>query len=362
MSKYYSLRNINKKNAVYNMIIGERSNGKTYATLKYGLEQFFKDRSQIAVVRRWKEDIRASRVTTLFNGHIENGEIEKLSNGEYAGVTFYNGAFYVCNYDEETGRPIYNENDRLGYAFALSDMEHNKSLSYPNIRTIIFDEFLTKHLYLNDEFVLFMNTISTIVRKRTDVKIYMLGNTVSKYSPYFEEMGLNHVQDMEQGTIDVYSYGDSKLTVAVEYCKSNDSSKENSFYFAFNNPKLAMITGGAWEMDMYPHLPIKYTPKNVLLEYYIDFNDKLYTCEIVLVGEVTFTYIHRKTTDLHHNKNDIIYTTEHYPDLNYSRNIFKPINKVQERIKWYYMTDRVYYQNNSVGDEINTMLKIMSKQ
>src|SRR5690606_4040116 len=111
----------------------------------------------------------------------------------------------------------------------LSDTEHNKSISYPRVEIIFFDEFITKHLYLNDEFILFMNTISTIVRQRTNVTIYMCGNTVDKYCPYFKEMGLNHVHKMEQGTIDVYRYGNSKLTVAVEYCASTKRKKKNNF-------------------------------------------------------------------------------------------------------------------------------------
>ena len=37
--EFYSLDNILKNNAHYNIIIGERSNGKTYACLKYGLEK-----------------------------------------------------------------------------------------------------------------------------------------------------------------------------------------------------------------------------------------------------------------------------------------------------------------------------------
>ena len=32
-------------------------------------------------------------------------------------------------------------------------------------------------------------------------------------------------------------------------------------YFAFNNPKLQMITSGAWEMAIYPHNKVKYKPK-----------------------------------------------------------------------------------------------------
>ena len=238
--KFYTLDKIKKKNAVYNVIFGERSNGKTYAVLKEGIEQYLKTGGQIGIVRRWKEDITGKRASGIFNSMNENGEITKLSNGEFTGVTYWNGRFFLCNYDEK-GKAIYSDGDCIGYAFALSDTEHNKSISYPKITTIMFDEFLTKHTYLNDEFILFMNTISTIVRQRTDVKVYMLGNTVNKYCPYFAEMGLNHILKMEQGTIDIYRYGDSELTVAVEYCKSTQSSKENNFYFAFNNPKLEMI-------------------------------------------------------------------------------------------------------------------------
>ena len=38
--KFYTLTKIKRKKAVYNMIFGERSNGKTYATLYEGLEKF----------------------------------------------------------------------------------------------------------------------------------------------------------------------------------------------------------------------------------------------------------------------------------------------------------------------------------
>ena len=50
--KFYSLKNILKKGAQYNMIFGERSNGKTYAALKYGLQQYCEHGKQIAILRR----------------------------------------------------------------------------------------------------------------------------------------------------------------------------------------------------------------------------------------------------------------------------------------------------------------------
>ncbi len=356
--KFYSLNNILKKECTYNVIFGERSNGKTYSVLKYGIETYFKTGGQLAIVRRWKEDIIGRRATDIFNAINANDEISKISNGKYTGITYYASKFYLCNYDEN-GKPIYSlDNDCIAYTFALSETEHNKSISYPKIETILFDEFMTKHIYLNDEFVLFMNTISTIVRQRTNIKIFMCGNTVNKYCPYFSEMGLTHILEMKQGAIDVYTYGDSELKVAVEYCTNLQSGKKNNFYFAFNNPKLHMITGGAWELDIYPHLPIKYKPKNIIFTYFIEFNNQLFQCEIIDVNSEMFTFIHKKTTMIQNPNNDLIYTLEYNYKLNYSRNIYKPISSLQKRILWFFQTERVFYADNETGDAISNYLKI----
>jgi len=357
--KYYSLDRILRHDAIYNVIIGERSNGKTYAVLRYAIDRYFNGHGgELAILRRWQEDIRGKRASGIFNAVVQNGEVKKLSKGEFEGIHYYAGRFYFCNYDEN-GKPIYNaETDLFAYAFALSDTEHNKSISYPKVRTILFDEFLTRGVYLPDEFVLFMNTISTIVRERDDVKIFMLGNTVNKFCPYFKEMGLNHVQKMEQGSIDVYTYGNSPLTVAVEYCSSLNVSKDSDIYFAFDNPKLKMITSGAWELDIYPHLPVKYTPKDIIFVYFIIFDGQIYQAEIVEVDNEMFTYIHRKTTPIQDEDKDIIYSLEHSHKLNWNRSIFKPTTEIGRRIAEFYRLDKVFYQDNEVGDAINNYLKI----
>lgn len=358
--KYYSLNKINKKNATYNVIFGERSNGKTYATLKQALENYFDNGSQFAYIRRWSVDVQPKRMNNLFNAIIEDGYLEKLSGGKFTAIFYRTGRFYLCTYNDK-GKPIYNEEDIIGYAFSLSENEHNKANSYPRVTTIIFDEFLTNKIYLPDEFILFMNTVSTIVRQRTNVKIYMLGNTVNKYCPYFKEMGLTNILSMKQGSIDLYTYGDSKLKVAVEYADSKKKFKKNNFYFAFNNPKLKMITGGAWELNIYPHAPIKWLPKNIIFTYFIDFNDNIYQCEIINKDTNVFTYIHEKTTPIKNPDKDIIYTLEYNPKINYNVNILKPLTDYQNKITWFYTHDRVYYQNNNVGDAINNYLKICKR-
>ena len=362
MSKFYSLNAINKKNATYNVIFGERSNGKTYATLKQGVIDYYKNGGQMAYVRRWKEDITGRRASRLFSALCENGEIQKITNNEFTGVHYWAGKWYLCTYDD-SGKAIYSDQDIICFSFALSDGEHDKSTSFPKIQTIIFDEFLTNKIYLNDEFVLFMNTVSTIVRKRDDVKIYMLGNTVNKYCPYFVEMGLEHIQKQKQGTIDVYKYGESKLTVAVEYCASvqDKNSPTVNKYFAFNNPKLEMITGGAWELSIYPHLPYKYKPKDVVLTYYIEFNDNIYACEIIELGDLAFTYVHTKTTPIKDPDNQLIYTLDYNPKPNYNRNLFSPMNKVQTRVLWFFKHDKVFYQNNNIGDAIKNYIKTCTR-
>lgn len=358
--KYYSLNKINKKNATYNVIFGERSNGKTYATLKQVLENYFSDGSQFAYIRRWSVDVQPKRMNNLFNAIIEDGYLEKLSGGKFTAIFYRTGRFYLCTYNDK-GKPIYNEEDIIGYAFSLSENEHNKANSYPRVTTIIFDEFLTNKIYLPDEFMLFMNTVSTIVRQRTNVKIYMLGNTVNKFCPYFKEMGLTNILTMKQGTIDVYTYGETKLKVAVEYADSKKKFKKNNFYFAFNNPKLKMITGGAWELNIYPHAPVKWLPKNIMFTYFIDFNDSLFQCEIINKDDNVFTYIHEKTTPLKNPDKDIIYTLDYNPKINYNVNILKPLNEYQNKITWFFTHDRVYYQNNNVGDAINNYLKICKR-
>lgn len=354
---YYDISHILQADAQYNLIIGERSNGKTYGALKHAIDEYFNGNGgQLGIIRRWQEDIRGNRASDIFSALMENDEISYLSNGEFTGIKYYASKFYFCNYNED-GKPIYNENDIFAHAFALSDTEHNKSISYPRIKTIVFDEFLTRGTYLPDEFVLFMNTISTIVRQRRDVSIFMLGNTVNKFSPYFKEMGLSHIPNMKQGTIDIYSYGDSDLRVAVEYCATMNKSKGSNVYFAFDNPKLNMITSGAWELDLYPHIPVKYGHRDIDLIYFIKFDDNIYQCEVVEKDGEMFTYIHDKTTPIKDDDNDIIYSLEFSHKMNYARNILKPVTELGKSIKWFFVTDKVFYQDNSVGDAINNYLK-----
>lgn len=360
--KFYDLKHILEKGCQYNIIIGERSNGKTYATLEYAIRRWWDKGEQSAYIRRWKEDYRGKRGQQVFSGHENSGIISEITDGTYDRVKYYSGKWYLAYHDEELDKLVTQE-EPFCYAFALSDMEHDKSTSYPNITTIIFDEFLTRQYYLPDEFVVFMNTLSTIIRHRDNVKIFMLGNTVNKYCPYFKEMGLRHVPEMEIGKIDIYTYGDSKLKVAVERCKSpNKEGKKSDMYFAFDNPSLSMITGGAWEIAIYPHCPRKYTPRDIIFTFFINFNDELLQCEIVQLEDCCFLFIHRKTTPIQDEDNDIIFSELYDPRPNHFRNIRKGSSDIERKIGQFFRSDKVFYQDNEVGEVVRNYLQYCASE
>lgn len=354
--KYYSLKNILERNAQYNLIIGERSNGKTYSVLKYGLERAIKNGEQMAIVRRWQDDFRGKRGASMFDALVNNGEISKISGGEWTNVYYFGGRWYFCRYDDKENRVT--SEFPFAYAFAISSVEHDKSTSYPKISTVLFDEFLTRSAYLPDEFVLFMNVLSTIIRERDNVKIFMLGNTVNKYCPYFAEMGLSHIKEMKPGDIDVYQYGESNLTVAVEFTASPNKSKPSNIYFAFDNPKLSMITGRGdiWEIAVYPHKPCKFAPKDIQYVFFILFNGDVLQCEIVTVDNMGFVFIHRKTTELKSPDTDLIFSPDFDARPNWRRKLTKPVTPLEKRIAYFFQTDKVFYQDNEVGEIVRNYL------
>ena len=367
--EYYSLDKILKKNTQYKVIFGKRSNGKTFAVLERGLKLFFQKGIEMAYIRRNREDMLGKNGQTLFNNLVELGLIEKYSKGVWTDVYYYGKRWYFCRYEEDGKghRQRITDEKPFCYGFVLSGQEHDKSTSYPRVGLIVFDEFLSRSNYLPDEFILFMNTISTIARNRTDVEIFMLGNTVNKYCPYFAEMGLKNVKNMKTGTIDVYKYGESNLRVAVEYTSpTTGSTGQGNVLFAFNNPKLQMITHGDWELDIYPHLPYHYEKEDIIYTYFIEFDGEILQCEIIRGGtdfesgkrvNAVITYIHQKSTEIKFPERDVIFN----PEISHLRNrytkITKPVDKRTTKIAECFKLDKVFYQNNEVGEIVNNYLK-----
>lgn len=151
--------------ALINFLLGARGYGKSYGAKKLVIKDFLKDGSQFIYLRR--RDSELKEVTfSLFNDINLNNEFEK--------PVIYDSDGFL--YDGK----------QCGYCMALSKAADYKSSSYPEVKTIIFDEVLTdkKPGYLLNEPERLLDFMETIFRMRDNVRIFMLSNSISLNNPY----------------------------------------------------------------------------------------------------------------------------------------------------------------------------------
>lgn len=352
-TQYTDVRRLLKSHpaAKYYVVYGERSNGKTYSSLAHVLDRYYGDGSQFAYIRRWGEDIRPKNLLNLFQGLERDGYIRKLS-GEYDLIEYRQNRFWPYRQVEDAKGGIDKvvAEEPLGYAYDLNSSEHIKSNDFPKIKTIIFDEFMARKGYLPNEFILFMNLLSTLIRDKDDVTIIMLGNPVNRYCPYFTEMGLEHIKDMKPGDVQEYTYGESGLSVVVEYTgsKKRASRKASDVYFAFDNPELKMITTGDWEIAPYPRLPRKYRPKDVAFTFFVDFDKDVLHCDIVVDEEGEFIFVHPKTTPI--RDGEVVFCT--VPDGRHDHivGLFSSRSRISSVIKVLINNNAIFYSDNVCGE------------
>lgn len=359
-SSWYSLKNIKKNKSLWNLIFGRRSNGKTTEVLIEGLRVFFKTGGKLAIIRRLREDFQLpKRSRDLCNllfakGVIDEypeGVVQTLSNNKYNTIV-YRGLEWRLGFQDQDGK-IVRKSEPFAIGFGLNVSKSDKGLTNMGFETILFDEFISDTGYLPDEFVKLCNLISTLVRDKAKARIYLVGNTVNMYCPYFREMGLSHVREMKPGEIKLYTYGKSKMTTSVEYSDAKNNGLESDIYFdAFDNPKLRMITDGSWEMDNYPRRPCKYRPIDVLYTSYIYFDEAYYMCEIVGVSNMFFMYISHIDKEPVVTDDILVYSTEDSPYPNYKKNIMKPVSRVEKQIYNLFRQDKIFYDDNTTGEAV----------
>ena len=361
---YYQLDRIFKAapEAKYYVIWGERSNGKTFSVCEYAIDKYIATGEQMAIIRRLDENFKGKYGSNMFDNFIFNPDrgniIEAKTKGKYNSVKYNSRKWYFVHRDEE-GSIDLADPEPFAFAFSLAQEEKYKSLAFPKITTILNDEFISMSGgYLTDEFLYFTSILSTIIRKRDNVKIFLCANAIPSYNPYIIEMGLTRFKKQEKGTIDISHYGNSKLVVAVEHTGTAQETKgkKSDVYFAFDNPRLKMITEGDFMLALYPHAPFKWIPKEVRFIYFIQFDGEIFQCEIIHHQRQWITFIHEKTTPIKDPDKALIYKQDIDPRPNYSRNILKPANELQNAVARFFAIEKVFYQDNRVGEQINQYL------
>lgn len=364
--KHYTLDNIKKHNANINMIIGEKSNGKTYACKLEILKRFFKGEGKGAYIRRTDEDFKKGRADRIFADMVKNkngvSEVEKLSKGMYNTIKFMVNGWYLgkeyttIDKKGEYIQKVDYQDKPFCYAFSINNAEHTNGQSYLEITTIFFDEFTTKKTYLVDEFSQYNILLSNIIRDRDNVIIYMCGNTVDKHCLYFREMGLYNILKMEQGKIDIYKFNtedERQLLVAVEYCNTSAGKpKKSDLYFSFDNPTLKMIKKGEWDLNIYPHLKGRFIEENIIFQFLVKYNELwvkgyiyLYNDDIVLFFTPCKNPFITDDTLIFRNDDLIRKYDRRFIRNGGTGRVYRLINKCLD-------SDKVYYATNDTGDII----------
>lgn len=154
-------------NALFNLIIGNRSSGKSYGMKKRAIKNFIDKGQQFVYLRRFAD------------------ELDKTKN-EYFNDIVFNNEFPDCKIEFEDGCYLLN-GQVMGYAMALTKAKDYKSTSYPNVWLIIFEEFIIEEngytRYLKNEVEVFLGLYMSIDRYR-GCKVFFLGNNFTMFNPY----------------------------------------------------------------------------------------------------------------------------------------------------------------------------------
>ena len=338
----------------YNVAVGQRSNGKTYDIIDKAVEIFIKENIPSVYLRRWDEDLTIKNIFKLCDVHLPT--LLHLSNGKYNKFMYTSRTFYMC-YENEKGE-IENKSDPFLYCYSLNTWEHRKGQDIGNIYYIIFDEFISRGKYIENEYEIFMNVLSSLIRFRDTAKIVMIANTVSKYCPYFDHFKID-IKKIKQGTISKFVYG--QTTLALEYCSANNvTSKVNKKYFDFPNKKLDMIKRGVWEIDSYARLLNDvYKKCDKLNHIYINFSDVFLKWELLETNDNLISFIRPVTENEIENEHYIITSDVDYLTFNkYSYAIF-PKSKIIDLLLNTYDAKKMFYSTDDVGDMFENFLKQM---
>ena len=274
-TKYFETENLVEKypKARYYYILGGRSTGKTFSTVRKSIRDAIKGKGDFAYIRRYKESMQTAFMQALFSVH--NDFVSTLTHGEWNKIVYWRRRIWLERWEpDETGNLTKKarKQNPIGVTCCLNTWETEKGADFGferGIINIIFDEALSKGgKYLPDEWTIFQNVISTLVRDRweNDTKIYLLSNPISKWTnPYFRNMGITKALIEKPGITEI-KYPDEKGNTAMSAIfayigeiseVATNADKVHNTFFAFPNSKgkSKSITYGFWEMEDSSRLP-----------------------------------------------------------------------------------------------------------
>lgn len=286
--EYYSLDRILKEDADYNIIIGEKGNGKSYQIktrralgnylesvsdkVRDILPECFKDGKRFMLLRRLREEISNDQVMNYF----KDLNISKITDGKYSTINCYRKKIYFANLDSD-GKV--KNGELIGYVVALSTEQNYASNMFLDVSDMIFEEFMSRTLYLKNEVTKLMNLYATVDRKRHTTKLWLVGNTVTRVNPYVNEWGLHDIlSKMHPGdlkTVEIKTSDNDVVKIAIEFCKPTGVSSH------VIGSSGSMINEGKWETRPQPHLPKSKNDYKVEFRFIFKYQNFKFICELL---------------------------------------------------------------------------------
>lgn len=337
---FYNIEKLYQKypGCQYYMAFGEKSNGKTYSTNLHCLKQYLEKGYKFVYLRRFVEDIQGAAPSSMFNS-IVNNYLKKET--DYTGVIYYRRAWYLVDGDGKKAP------EPFAYAMAISQVAHTNGSSFPEVKNIIFDEFLTRSVYLPDEVPNFLTILSNIIRERDDVTITLLGNTVNKSSIYFNYFGIN-ADKLQQGH--TYEIKKDRTRLAIEYCGTLATKKPSDIYFGFDNKSVAMITHGAWETAQYPRAMARWNRDNIIMRTFVIYEHNILEGDLIRIGANTFMFYYRKKGGIKYPDTDIVFADRADYRRNWYSSVTRPVDKVSQAIADQFRAGKVFYSEDEAGE------------
>lgn len=347
--KYYNPDKIdkfaNEHGCIYRLIWGKRSNGKTFGVLgKKGLKKWAQGNGKIAYIRRYKEDITRPNLESLFDAHLpylkEYGISANADGSPVKRVCYFSRHFYF-EYEDKTKSETFCD------TFSLSAWERQKGADRGKYCVIVFDEFITRDCYLSKEVDILQDVISSIMRDRGGVPVYMIANTVNEHCPYFAALGFR-VGDIKQGEMKQVS-----PLCCVEYCRDNGKQANAGYFSAFGTSHSQMILSGEWDYRKYPSLyPKSHLDYNFQFRFFVCLSDRKICGEVLTDKHGAFIYFYPFTGDIRRPDTTIIYGGSVDTNVLHASNFTDTPTAAHILISDLIKRAKCFYSDNRTGDGI----------
>lgn len=346
--KYYDLKPLLNTGCNYLILYGMRSNGKSYQVKKHIIEDALNGKNFV-YLRRWSEDIKAAAAAAYF----DDMPFNELTGGQYAGIMAYQGYFYFYNPGEDD-KPV-KCGGAIGRYCALNLYERYKSQVFKDVENVVFEEFLTDRFYLGTtekpEPKLFMQFISTVARDQ-NIKVFMVGNNLSRVCPYFSEWGmLKNIMVQKPGTIDIYHLrGENGVVdIAVENCEVVETKSRMFFGTAAKQ-----IVNGEWDVDEVPKLLKPYEFYDMLYELTVIADEFKYIMQLMIDDQNggAFVFVYPNTTD---RKTMRILTPEFHTDPYITKGFRRDI-KAECLMAECIRAGKICYSDNLTGTDFRQVM------